>query len=81
MPWIKTIAPDKATGTLKREYDAALRRAKRIWNIVRLMSLNAETLHASMRFYSAIMHGPSGLTRAQREMIAVVVSQTNGCHY
>lgn len=81
MPWIKTISPKQATGALKREYDAAMRRAKRIWNIVRLMSLNAETLHASMRLYSAAMHAPSGLTRAQREMIAVVVSQTNGCHY
>jgi AhpD family alkylhydroperoxidase len=27
------------------------------------------------------MHGPSELTRAQREMIAVVVSAENECHY
>ena len=29
-----------------------------------------------------LMHAPEGaLTRAQREMIAVVVSAANGCHY
>ncbi|MBI2469195.1 MAG: carboxymuconolactone decarboxylase family protein, partial [Candidatus Rokubacteria bacterium] len=30
----------------------------------------------------AVMYDPdSGLTRAQREMIAAVVSKTNRCHY
>jgi AhpD family alkylhydroperoxidase len=27
------------------------------------------------------MHGPSPLSRAQREMLAVVVSRANDCHY
>ncbi|MCA1605632.1 MAG: carboxymuconolactone decarboxylase family protein [Acidobacteria bacterium] len=27
------------------------------------------------------MRGPSGLSRVQREMIAVVVSAANHCHY
>jgi alkylhydroperoxidase family enzyme len=35
----------------------------------------------STALYGALMHGRSPLTRAQREMIAVVVSRTNGCHY
>ncbi len=81
MPFTKTISPDESTGKLKGEYDAALRRAGRIWNIVRIMSVNADALAASMRLYGAIMHGASPLSRAQREMIAVVVSQTNHCHY
>jgi alkylhydroperoxidase family enzyme len=79
--WIKTVPIEKATGKLKREYDAAIRRAGRVWNIVRAMSLNPETLHASMRLYVATMKEASGLTRAQREMVATVVSQTNGCRY
>jgi alkylhydroperoxidase family enzyme len=79
--WIGTIPIEQATGLLKREYNAAIRRAGRVWNIVRAMSLNAETLHASMRLYVATMKAPSGLTRAQREMIAAIVSQTNGCRY
>ncbi len=79
--WIRTIAHADATGKLKHEYDAAIRRAGRIWNIVQTMSLNAETLSASMRMYGAVMHAPSNLSRAQREMLAVVVSQTNHCRY
>ena len=31
--------------------------------------------------YVALMHRPSPLSRKQREMVAVVVSATNGCHY
>jgi len=35
----------------------------------------------SIRLYSTIMFGDSPLTRAQREMIAVVTSEVNECHY
>lgn len=36
---------------------------------------------ASMNLYRAIMFGPSPLSRRQREMMATVVSASNGCHY
>jgi alkylhydroperoxidase family enzyme len=45
------------------------------------MSQNPRAMKASMGFYLAIMYGPSPLSRARREMLAVVVSATNGCHY
>ena len=32
-------------------------------------------------YYDELMRGESGLSKAQREMIAVVVSATNRCHY
>jgi alkylhydroperoxidase family enzyme len=79
--WIETIAVEKAEGVLRREYEAAIERAGRVWNILRLMSLNPRTLHASLEVYLCAMHGPSPLTRAQREMLAVVVSKANDCHY
>ena len=81
MPWIDTISYAEATGFLKRQYDAALKRAGRIWNIVSIMSLNPRALKRSMDFYSTLMHGPSPLSRAQREMLAVVVSSANSCVY
>ena len=81
MAWIRLTEPEVATGPLKQEYDAAIRRAGRIWNIVSLMSPNPRVLRASMDFYGAIMHGPSPLSRAQREMLATVVSRTIGCRY
>ena len=81
MAWIKTIAVGEATGALKRHYDAAIERAGKVWNIVSSMSLKPELLRTSIQLYKTLMHGPSGLSRAQREMIAVVVSRANDCYY
>ncbi len=81
MAWIEVIGLDRATGMLKAQYDAALRRAGRIWNIVSIMSQNPRTLKASMDIYGAVLHGPSPLSRGQREMLAVVVSARNRCVY
>jgi hypothetical protein len=81
MPHIHVIPPEEAQGSTKRGYDEALQRAGRIWNIVSIMGQNGETLRASMGIYRCIMFGESPLSRAQREMIAVVTSQANDCHY
>ena len=81
MAWIGTVPYEEATGLLKDEYDAAIKRAGRLYNIVSLQSLRPRALRASIRLYTELMHAPSGLTRPQREAIAVVVSKTQGCHY
>ena len=81
MAYIKLIDESEATGLLKREYESALRRAGRVFNILKTMSPNAETLRSSTRFYMQIMFGKSPLSRAQREMLACVVSRANGCCY
>ena len=82
MPRIKVINKDEARDPLlKREYEAALTRAGRIWNIVSIMSQNAETMKASRVMYRVIMHKESPLSRAQREMLATVVSSLNHCIY
>ena len=81
-PWIRWVADDQATGLLKKEYEAAIKRADWVWNIVRAMSLNPGALQASMRLYGSIMQRSTKmLDRAEREMIAVVVSQVNECYY
>jgi hypothetical protein len=45
------------------------------------MSQNPKILKASMDIYLAILYGPSPLTRAQREMLALVTSAANRCVY
>ena len=45
------------------------------------MSRSPKALRDAMKMYLTIMHGPSDLSRAQREMMATVVSQVNQCHY
>ena len=81
MPWIKVIEPADATGELKEEYDAAVERAGKVFNIVKGQSLNPAALRASMHMYRATMFGPSDLSRADREMLATVVSWANHCFY
>lgn len=81
MAWIKLTSHDQATGLLRREYDGAMTRAGRIWNIISIMSPNPLVLKASIGLYGAIMFGPSPLSRGQREMLATVVARTVGCRY
>lgn len=81
MPYIKVFSLEEAKGFLKKEYENALARAGRIWNIVSIMSQNPRVMKGSMDFYGAIMFGSSPLSRSQREMLAVVVSVANGCVY
>jgi uncharacterized peroxidase-related enzyme len=81
MAWIKTIEPEDASGELKNEYLRAAARAGKVFKILKIQSLNAETLHASTGLYLATMRGPSGLSRAERELMAVVVSRANNCFY
>jgi alkylhydroperoxidase family enzyme len=45
------------------------------------MSLRPAVLRESMRLYREIMFGQSGLSRQERELLAVVVSRENDCHY
>ena len=81
MPWIRQIPPEEATGFLKKLFDAAVERAGRVWNIVRIQSLNPRALDASIKLYGATMFGPSPLSRRQREMLATVVSKEQDCFY
>ena len=81
MPWIKQISIEEATGSLKAQFDTALKRAGRVWHIVHIMSINPRLLRDSISFYATAMMGESPLSRVQREMLAVVVSFENHCHY
>ncbi|MGK0205105.1 MAG: putative peroxidase-related enzyme, partial [Planctomycetota bacterium] len=81
MAYIQQVCDADATGDAKRELDLAAKRAGRVWNIVRIMTPNPAVLRASMQLYKAIMYGESPLSRAQREMLAVVVSKRNNCVY
>lgn len=81
MPYIRVVSDEEAQGAVKRELDRARQRAGRVWNIVRIMTPNAQALRTCMDFYTALMFGASPLSRAQREMLATVVSKANHCRY
>ena len=81
MAYLKLVDEDEASGLLKTEYDAAVARAGKVFNIVKAMSLRPSVLRQSMQLYRETMFGPSGLSRLERELLAVVVSRANDCHY
>ena len=68
MPYLRLIEVREATGDLKREYDAAIGRAGKVFNIVKAMCLRPAVLRRSMDLYKEIMFGPSDLSRAEREL-------------
>ena len=76
------VDPEEAQGLLRRLYEAAARRAGKVYNIIRIQSLRPRALRSSTQLYLEVMHSAdNGLSRAQREMIATAVSQVNGCFY
>jgi uncharacterized peroxidase-related enzyme len=50
-------------------------------NVLRAYSFNADKLANFMTMYNELMLGPSGLSKVEREMIAVVTSSVNHCFY
>jgi len=81
LPWIHQIPIEDATGLLRRLFDDALKRAGRVWHIVHIMSVNPPALKDSMTLYGTLMFGESPLSRAQRELLATVVSLELDCFY
>ncbi len=81
MTRIKTIKPEDAKGRLKEIYDGLIASRGKIAEVHKMHSLNPEALKSHMDFYMTIMFKKSPLKRAQREMLAVVVSLANKCEY
>lgn len=81
MPYIDVIGPDRAEGVLKDIYNRSIARAGKVFNIVSIQSQNPAVLKSVLALYSTLMFGRSPLSRAEREMVAVVTSATNRCEY
>ncbi len=81
MARIKIIPAADATGTLKALYEKLATADGSLDEILAVHSLNPRSLDDHHRLYAHLMRGPSGITRVQREMIAVTVSAANDCFY
>lgn len=81
MAYIDVIAEDAATGELKSIYDDLVKSRGKVANIMKIQSLNPRAMQAHLDLYLALMFGRSGITRPERELIAVAVSAANGCAY
>lgn len=81
MAWIKMISEEEAQGQLKKTYDLLIEPWGGVDNILKIHSLNPRSLRSHFDLYKTLMKGRSELSLIQREMIAVVVSAINQCHY
>lgn len=81
MPWIRAVPIGEAQGILLREYEAAIKRAGKAFNVVSVQSVRPRLMRASLALYQALMIEEGALPRWQKELLAVVVSRANGCHY
>ena len=84
--WIEIIGESDAEGELREAYDSMLPKGRRardgdIDNIIAVHSLHPRTMLEHLEAYKTIMHRASGLSRTEREIMAVVVSTLNECHY
>lgn len=81
MSFIRQIEPEEASGELLAAYNQLQRRRGKIANVLKVHSLRPSALKAHLALYMDLMFAPGGLTRRQRELIAVTVSRENGCDY
>lgn len=81
MAYIRYVPEDQASPELRKLYDRFRNPSGFVDNILRIHGLNPPSMADHFQLYRTLMHGRSPLSRVQREMIAVVVSAVNECHY
>jgi uncharacterized peroxidase-related enzyme len=83
MPWTVATTPDAATAELKPVYARIHEKSTngRVSNLWQVLGSDPRGLDALYTLYRTWMDDPSPLTIVQAEMIALVVSATNGCGY
>lgn len=81
MSWIEEVEVSEAEGKLAQTYAELIEKRGKVSNILMVHSLNPDAMSNHLDLYMTIMFGKSGLSRAEREAIAVVVSATNECAY
>lgn len=79
--WLHVPAEEDVPGEVKELWAAPLEKLGFVPNVLRVFALRPGHLVRWWSHYDELMRGESGLTKAEREMIAVVVSAANRCHY
>lgn len=81
MAWVKPVEEQEAGGRLKELYEWIKGSKGRLGNLYTVRGLFPETVRPQFEIYRALMFGRRGINRVEREMIALVVSTENRCHY
>lgn len=81
MAYIETIHEMDADGKLAALYQRYGNPDGTVDNVLKLHSLNPESLEAHAQLYVQAMHRSVDVSRIELEIIAVTVSRLNGCEY
>ncbi|MBR2656144.1 peroxidase-related enzyme [Yoonia sp.] len=65
----------------QRYFDICQEKLGMVPNVLRAYAFDIDKLNAFTAFYNDVMLAPSGLSKLEREMIAVAVSSANKCYY
>jgi uncharacterized peroxidase-related enzyme len=79
--WLRVPEPDDLPAEVHELWAPSLEKLGFVPNVLRLYALRPDNLLAWNAWYEVAMKGDSGLTKVEREMIAVAVSLENECPY
>ena len=79
--WLHVPDAEDVEDGVKELWEPPLEKLGFVPNVLRVYALRPRHLQLWYAFYDDLMRGDSGLTKIQREMLAVVVSTANRCHY
>ena len=81
LTWLSVPGEEELPPEVLELWAPSLERLGFVPNVLRLYALRPSHLLAWNAHYEEVMKGSSGLSKAEREMIAVVVSIANDCQY
>jgi uncharacterized peroxidase-related enzyme len=79
--WITVPSPDELPAEVADEIGDISKRIGFLPNVARLLAVTPRHFVGWWKYFDDLMRGPSGLSKTQREMIAVVISAESHCPY
>jgi uncharacterized peroxidase-related enzyme len=79
--WIAVPSPDELPTEVGEEIGDIAERIGFMPNVARLLAVTPRHFVGWWKYFDDLMRGPSGLSKTQREMVAVVISAESHCPY
>ena len=81
MPYVRTVPYRTAEGDTREAYDTIMKARGSVPNVHAVSALRPHTMKSFALHVGVVLGSESGLTPAEKEMIATVVSAINKCAY
>lgn len=81
LAWLRVPGEEEVPDEVRSLWQRAGEKLGFVPNVLRVWALRPEHMLRWRKYMDELLKGKSGLSEAQREMIGVVVSSVNRCHY